>query len=84
MVTPHFGSGEMSLRFPPPLFSLSSIFLPRAGPVGVEPRWIPPKNRAEALAGYSRAWEGFLAGMEVVTEAEGQDIPGPNYRFLGE
>ena len=53
------------------------------GPVGVEPRWIPPKNRAEAPAGYSRAWESFLAGIEVVTEAEGQEIPGPNYRFLG-
>ena len=52
--------------------------------MGVEPRWIPPKNRAEAPAGYSLAWENFLAGMEVVTEAEGQEVPGPNYHFLGE
>ena len=27
---------------------------------------------------------GGLAGMEVFVEAEGQRLPGPNYRFLGE
>ena len=30
VVTPHFGPGEMNLRFPPLLFSLSAIFLPQA------------------------------------------------------
>ena len=52
--------------------------------MGVEPRWVPLKNRAEAPPSYSRAWEDFLAGMEVVTEAEGQEIPGPYYHFHGE
>ena len=55
-----------------------------AGPVGREPQWIPPKNRAEAPPGYSQAWENFLVGMEVFVESEGQRLPGPNYRFLGE
>ena len=27
---------------------------------------------------------GLLAGMGVFVEAEGQQLPGPNYRFLGE
>ena len=56
---------------------------PGAGLVRVEPLWAPPKNRAEALPGSSHAWEDFHAGMEVV-EVEGQEIPGPNYCFLGE
>ena len=83
------GGGNRKLISPDPKCRVTtmedeSTEEPRAGPVGVEPRWIPPKNRAEAPAGYSMAWENFLAGMEVVTEAEGQEIPGPNYRFLGE
>ena len=56
----------------------------KVGPVGVEPRWIPSANRTEAPPGPSRAWDDFLAGMEVFVEAEGQRLPGPNYRFLGE
>ena len=52
--------------------------------MGREPQWAPPKNRAEAPPGYSQAWENFLAGMEVFVESEGQRLPWPNYRFLGE
>ena len=49
-----------------------------AGPVGVEPRWIPSKNRMEAPLEHSQMWENFLGGMEVFVEVEDKPLLGPN------
>ena len=52
--------------------------------MSVEPQWVPSKNRTEVPPRSSRLWEDSLAGMEVIVEAEGQGLLGPNYRFLSE